>query len=205
MTLTGAGVVATHATLASPTWYIDQGDKYVLRLWLPGTITVTDELPWTVSVTATLEKDYGFVVTDLELKQKPGGPGINAAELRKVPLADLLDEMLARPEVGVMVDRDDVDKPPQRQRVIEMPIPPAYLREARRVTRTQRGRPAKPVETRKHLERVAAVARKAPPRELLATLKTVLGISEGAAKKALREARAAGLLEHSTRSAGGQR
>jgi hypothetical protein len=39
----------------------------------------------------------------------------------------------------------------------------------------------------------------------LATLRTILGMSESAAKKALREARAAGLLEHFARSARGQR
>ena len=88
---------------------------------------------------------------------------------------------------------------------VNVPIPPVLLAEARRGTRAQRGRSANPDEVHARLESVAAVARKAKPGRLLKDVAGALHISEASAKKVLRQAREAGVLEHSTRSKGGQR
>jgi hypothetical protein len=200
----GAGEVTTNASLTDLTWFIDQGGDFVLRLWLPGSIAVEDEptVPWNLYLNA--DWDGRFVVTNLEVKRRAGGPGVTAAALRSLPFGELVDELLSRYPVAQMVRRTDED--PSKWPAVDVAVPAELLAEARRRTQTQRGRPANPDEVRARLEQVATVARKAKPGKLLRTLTGApLHLSEAAAKKALRQAREAGLLEHSTRSKGGQR
>jgi hypothetical protein len=198
----GAGYVFSNAVLSDRTLVIDQGDDVVLRLWLPGGINVEDDpvVPWNVYLYAELDEQDHVIVTKLEIHRRAGGPGITAAGLRDVLVGELLDELLSRPKVARLVrrtDSDNVDDWP----VVEGDVPPALLAEARRRTQTQRGRIADPGEVRAKLERVAEVTRQAKPGKVLSTLTRTLNMSEGAAKKALRQAREAGLLEHSNRSA----
>jgi hypothetical protein len=204
----GAGEVITDAVLADPThfWYDEAGDHdLLLRLWLPGRIVVNDhpDVPWNVCLKADVDDHHNFVVTGLIVDKREGGPGITAAGLREVLVGELVDELLSRPPVARMVRRtDDIH---ERWPPVNVPIPPALLAEARRGTRTQRGRSANPDEVHARLESVAAVARKAKPGRLLKDVAGALHVSEASAKKVLRQAREAGVLEHSTRSKGGQR
>jgi hypothetical protein len=201
----GDGRVFTDASLADPSYFIDQGGDLVLRLWLPGGIAVEDvpAVPWNVYLNADVDDHLNLIVTKLRVEQRPGGRGITAAGLRTVLVGELVDELLSRHPVAQMVRR--TDEHPDRWPAVDVDVPAELLAEARRRTQTQRGRAADPQEVRARLERVAEVARGAPPGKVLATLRDVLAISEGAAKKVLRQARDAGVLEHSARSAGGRR
>jgi hypothetical protein len=198
----GAGVVFTESSLAGPTYFIDGDDGLVLRLWLPGGIALEDvpSLPWNVYLNASVDERLNFVVTKLWVQQKRGGPGITAATLRSVPFGEVVDELLSRPPVAQMVRR--TDEIHERWPAVDMEVPAELLAEARRRTQTQRGRAANPEEVHARLEQVTAIARAAKPGSLLATLRIKLNLSESAAKKTLRQAREAGLLEHSSRSKG---
>jgi hypothetical protein len=198
----GAGEVHTDASLADPThfWYDEANPDLLLRLWLPGRIVVNDhpDVPWNICLKADVDEHRNFVVTGLIVDRREGGPGITAAGLRSVLIGELVEELLSRPPVARMVRRtDDIH---ETWPVVDIPIPPALLAEARRRTRTQRGRAANPDEVRARLEQVAAIARKAKPGRLLKDVATGLHVSEASAKKVLRQAREAGVLEHSSRS-----
>jgi hypothetical protein len=200
----GAGDVFTEASLADQTYFIDGEDGLVLRLWLPGGIALEDvpSLPWNLYMNAGVDEHMNFVVTKFWVQQKRGGPGVTAAALRSVPFGEVVDELLSRPPVAQMVRR--TDEIHERWPAVDMEVPAELLAEARRRTQTQRGRPANPEEVRARLEQVAVIARTARPGGVLTALKNKLHLSDSAAKKALRQAREAGLLEHSTRSKGGQ-
>jgi hypothetical protein len=204
----GAGEVFTDASLADRTYFVfdDKTDgELLLRLWLPGRIVVNDDpaVPWNICLKADVDERQNFVVTSLLIERREGGPGITAAGLRKVLVGELIDELLSRPPIAQMVRR--TDELHHFWPAVNVPVPLGLLAEARRRTQTQRGRSADPDEVRARLEQVAAVARSAQPGRLLKDLADALNISKASAKKLLREAREAGVLEHSTRSARGQR
>jgi hypothetical protein len=199
----GAGEVFSDASLADRTLVVevDQGDDVVLRLWLPGGIEVTNELPWIVRMNVELDHEGHVVVSNLQLERKPGGPGVTAAALREVLIGELLDEVLSRQgadKVARLVRRGDGH--PDQWAPVDGEIPPALLVEAKRRTQTQRGRQADEGEVRAKLTKVAEIARAAPPGGVLSALKGDLHYSPAVAKKMLRAARDAGLLEHSSRS-----
>jgi hypothetical protein len=112
---------------------------------------------------------------------------------------ELVDETLSRAPVAQMVRRTDGD--PNDWPKVDVDVPPELLAEARRRTQTQRGQAANREEVVARLAQVAEVARTAPSRGMLRALGgPPLHLSPAVAKKLLRQARDAGLLEHSTRS-----
>ena len=162
---------------------VERGD---LKLWvnLPAEVEVRGEGPYDVSIALDIEQpSLRVVVTSFTLSQRSGGPPVNAQGLRTVPLGELLDWALARSPIAEASDMGQLT-----------PGHPAVA-DAVRLVRPRTGK-----RVQHDLEAVAAAVRAASPRSTVFAVQKALSVSESGAKRLLREARVAGVLEHSGRS-----
>jgi hypothetical protein len=158
---------------------------------VPATVRVNDfaGLPYDFELgIASDPAQRGRIVIDrIEVLQRLGGPGITARGLRRVPVGGMFELSLA------MLNRHDTtansgskaDHATER-RLRERAIKP-IRRPRKRIGVTD-------------LKEVADAARLAPAGQLVKTVMTARGCGEANAKRLIREARAAGYLEHSQRS-----
>lgn len=180
--------------------YYESGGPYPGTAWdLPIKAKVTgDDLELDVVIELdvdNLRERYddgtGFggqlVVTRQEFRKRPGGPQVTAKRQRDFPLGFVVDAVVrfaAKPAGG------------------GLPVPrPLMDWGFDRVRRTQPLVSERPPRKRGvSLEDVAKAAEGVPANRLIRTLRTKLNVSEGQAKRLLREGREAGVVPHTDRS-----
>ena len=189
--------VWSEARLSDPTLVVTDDDIVGVEFDLPAVIRA-DVSGYHVELRAVLI-DGRVAVERLMIARRDGGSAVTAEALRRISLADLLDELMSSPKVAYKVRRSSAaltarGRPWERAKGV---APPSLLAEAKRRADPGMRR------TRATLERVATAYRSAPTGERLAAVAARLSVSTNYAKKLIREAREAGVLEHSSRSGSG--
>lgn len=210
--------VWSDATMESPSVFVERGDAAV-RIDLPGGVAVSGEGVFDVAVWAAFDttQEHRVVVTKLEisvagvnergvqLAGAPLGRGIQASDLRRIPLMEYVEYLLTQPPVATAMRRvaDDTSTS-DSWRAVDGPVDRSLTQEAKRQTSVGRGR-RKPEDER--LEQLMAVAAAVMDPERTSTQEEAvmaLGWGRSTAKRLAGEAREAGLLPHSTRSQAAQ-
>lgn len=168
----------------------DTGDALNIRL--PGGIEVCDEGAFDVVMRAELGDDLRPEIRELSVWRRPGGPPITSGALRSIPFGEYLRHMCETEPVGLRLKRrGDALVSKDRSHVIALAD----------LGMTVPRRRAKPADRDELLRNIAAVHRMAGAGERTKAVAKHFGYSVASAKRLVGEARDAGYLEHSARSA----